>query len=257
MAEFLKKHREKLLRAASALLAVLVWQFTSDAIGQQLFLASPHTVLKKLWELGKTADFYSSLANTLFNILMGFVAAAAAGSALGALSAKSRAAKTLLRPYISVIKATPVASFIILVLILAGSRSLSAIISFLMVLPIFYTNVLEGISSVAPERFEAARVFGMAARDRFRFIYMPYVLPHFSSACGVGLGMAWKSGVAAEVVGLSAGSVGERLYESKLYLDTAELFAYTAAVVLLSLALERLAKLALKAFERAMIKDRV
>lgn len=255
MKDFLSKNKEALLRISGALLALLVWQLASMALDQQLFLASPVTVAKKLWELMGTLEFYLTLGRSLLNIVIGFLCAAVVGSALGALSYKSGAAKVLLRPYISVIKATPVASFIILVLILWGSRSLSAIISFLMVLPVFYTNVLGGLNSVESERFEAAEVFGMARSDRFRFIYLPYLLPHFTAACSVGLGMAWKSGVAAEVVGLAAGSIGEKLYEAKLYLDTAELFAYTAAGVLLSIALERLTLSVIKLFERKMIGD--
>ena len=140
------------------------------------------------------------------------------------------------------VKAAPVASFVVLALLLVGSKNLSVLISFLMVLPVFYTNILTGLSSVEPERFEAADVFGMLRRDRFRFIYLPYVTPFALSACEVGIGIAWKAGVSAEVIGIAAGSIGEKIYEAKLYLDTAQLFAYTLVVILISLFFEWLAK---------------
>ncbi|MEG2083269.1 MAG: ABC transporter permease subunit [Oscillospiraceae bacterium] len=219
-------------------------------------MASPLSVLKKLGELFQTKGFYLAVLFSLTRITLGFVCAAAVGCALGALAYKSELARVLLRPFMAVVKATPVASFIILALIMTGSENLSALISFLMVLPVFYSNILSGLSSVEPERFEAAEVFGMARGDRFRFIFMPYVTPYFSSACSIGLGMAWKSGVAAEVIGLAAGSMGEKLYEAKIYLDTAELFAYTTIIILISLLLERFSLRLVRAAEASLLKNR-
>lgn len=224
-------------------------------MNEQIFIASPLSVFERLLELMRTRDFYDSVLRTMGLICLGFALAAVLGSALGWLGCKSRAAKTLLSPIMGVIKATPVASFIILAFILVGSRRLSALIAFLMVLPVFYSNVLTALESLPARRFEAADVFGMLPRDRFRFIYLPGLAPYFLSASGIGLGMAWKSGVAAEVIGLAAGSIGRRLYEAKLNLDTAGLFAYTLVVVLLSLALEKLLRLLLERLESRLLKS--
>jgi NitT/TauT family transport system permease protein len=138
------------------------------------------------------------------------------------------------------IKSIPVASFVVIALIWLSSQNLSSLISFLMVLPIIYTNVLEGIRSVDKKMLEMADVFQMTTRKRMRFIWLPSLKPFLLSAMKISLGLAWKSGVAAELIGIPEGSVGEELYYSKLYLDTESLFAWTVVIVVVSVLFEKL-----------------
>lgn len=218
----------------------VVWEAASKLVSQQLFLASPIQVLKTLYGLSRSPEFYGTILFSFLRIGVGFFSAAVVGSLLATLAYKLSFLETLLRPFIGVVKAAPVASFTVLALLLLGSKNLSVLISFLMVLPVFYSNILTALQSVEPERFEAADVFGMIRSDRFRFIYLPYVAPLVCSSCEIGIGIAWKAGVSAEVIGIAAGSIGEKIYESKLFLNTAELFTYTLVVIVFSLGLERL-----------------
>ena len=137
------------------------------------------------------------------------------------------------------VKATPVASFIILVLIWVPSRNLSVVISFLMVLPVIYTNVLNGIQSTDGKLLEMAEVFDVSPWRRIKYIYMSSVLTYFRAGCSLGLGLCWKAGVAAEVIGIPAGSIGEKLYEAKVYLETPDLFSWTIVIIILSIAFEK------------------
>ena len=132
------------------------------------------------------------------------------------------------------------ASFIILALILFSSRNLAVLISFLIVLPVLYTNLLSGIRAANPQLLEMARVFRVPVSRQLRGIYLPAVLPYFRSAVSLGLGLCWKSGAAAEVIGLPAGSIGEALYTAKVYFQTGDLFAWTAVIVTVSVIFERL-----------------
>jgi NitT/TauT family transport system permease protein len=133
-----------------------------------------------------------------------------------------------------------VVSFIILVLLWADARSLATITSFLMVLPIMHAGILEGIRSRDRRLLEVVTVFEVPTLRRMRAIDVPAVLPFFAAACRIGMGLAWKSGVAAEVIGVSQGSIGERLYQAKIFLESADLFAWTVVIVALSIACEAL-----------------
>ena len=148
--------------------------------------------------------------------------------------------EVLLRPYVLAIKAVPVASFIILALIWMRTSALPLFISFLMVFPILYTNVLAGLRSADSQLLEMARAFRVPWRRQLHSILLPAVEPFLLAGCAAALGMSWKAGVAAEVIGVVAGSLGERLYDAKIYLQTADLLAWTVVIVALSALFERL-----------------
>lgn len=96
----------------------------------------------------------------------------------------------------AVIKAVPVASFIILALVWLDSRSLSFFISALMVFPPVYLNVLEGLCRTDRQLLEMARVFRVPLSRRLRYIALPPGAPYFRTALSLALGLCWKAGAA-------------------------------------------------------------
>ena len=224
---------------------LLVWQLAAVLLAAAyphggLLLASPLASLRRLGELAVTAAFWRAVGWSAARVFGGFLLACLAGTALAALAARYPPAEELLAPVAAAVKATPVASFIILALVWLDSRHLPGFISFLMVFPTVYLNLLEGIRQTDRKLLEMARVFHVPLTRRLRGIYLPQVLPYFRSAASLGLGLCWKAGIAAEVIGLPAGSMGERLYTAKIYFQTPDLFAWTAAVVAVSAVFERL-----------------
>ena len=244
--------KPRAIRLWAVLFWLAVWQLGAMALDQELFLVSPLRVLGRLGELVVTGPFWRAVGMSSLRIMGGFLAATAAGVLLAALSARFRRVEELLAPALLAIKSIPVASFIILALILFSSRNLAVLISFLMVLPVVYANVLEGIRSADRQLLEMGRVFRLPAGRRLRYLYVPQVYPFFEAACGVALGLCWKAGVAAEVIGMPQGSIGERLQQAKIYLDTPDIFAWTLVIVLVSLAFEKLFLRLLKAGARAL-----
>lgn len=215
-----------------------IWVLLYRLVGQDVLLASPAQVIHTLARLVVTSEFWLSVGNSLLRVLMGFLLAVAVGSGLAVFTSFVPAARAFLVPAISIIKATPVASFIILALIWLHSDRVSIFIAFLMVLPIIWTNVAQGIAKTDQDLLEMARVFRFSRLKTLRFIYLPSVMPYFMAACMTGMGFAWKAGIAAEVLGVPRQSIGEHLYHAKIYLETSELFAWTAVVVVLSVLVE-------------------
>lgn len=234
------------VRVWAVLFWLAVWQIAAMAVGQQILLASPAETIVRWLELILTAGFWKSVLFTLGHILAGFLGAVILGALSGALSAKYGWLRELLAPLLSVIKSVPVASFVIVALIWLPSRRLSVLISFLITLPLIYTAVLDGLNHIDPKLREMAQVFRMPSLNRLLAIELPAVLPRLTSAAGVAIGLAWKSGVAAEVIGIPAGSVGERLYKAKVYLATPDLFAWTLTIVLASMLCERALRFSLR-----------
>lgn len=229
------------LRLGAVAVWLLLWQLASMAIGLPLLLPSPLAVLLRLGQLCTGADFWLTVASSLLRILLGFLLGVLFGTALAGLCWRFRLADALARPLLGVLKSTPVASFIILALVWVKTTWLATVISFIMVLPLIYANVREGIDSADRQLLEMAQVFRLSRRKTFRYCYLPAILPFFLSAVSSALGFAWKSGIAAEVLGRPARAIGSQIYDSKIYLETPDLFAWTLVVILLSVLLERLA----------------
>lgn len=206
--------------------------------GNELLLPYPITVARALVRLAGSGTFWVTAAASLGRILLGL----AAGTGLGVLLAwavyRSPWADRLLSPALRVIRATPVASFILLVLLWTGKNAVPAIISGLMVLPVVWANLVRGLGETDPKLLELARAYRFSRWKTARLIYLPSLRPYFLSAVTTALGLAWKSGVAAEVLCIPRAAIGTRIYESKLYLEIPDLFAWTAVVVALSLLLE-------------------
>ena len=175
-------------------------------------------------------------------------------AALAALAARFKRVEEWLAPPVLAMKTVPVASFVILALIWFGSRNLSVFIALVMVFPVIYTNVLAGVRAADRELAEMARVFRIPLLRRIRCITLPQVAPYFRAGCALGLGLCWKAGVAAEVIGMPVPSIGERLQQAKVYLDTPELFAWTLVIVLISVGFEKLFMAALGALERRLTR---
>ena len=232
--------KKKKMRLWAVIFWLLIWEVASVVIGQEILLVSPVDVLIRLGELIITAEFWQSVGFSIAKIASGFLLALILGTAAAALASRYKRFAELLEPFMQTIKAIPVASFVILVLIWISSANLSIVISFLMVFPIIYTNMYEGISNMDRQLLEMADVFGMKGKERFKYIYISQVLPFFRSACSVTLGMCWKAGVAAEVIGLPDRTIGENLYEAKIFLDTASLFAWTVVIICVSVLFEKI-----------------
>lgn len=231
--------RKWIRRVAIILLWVLIWQIAAVRIDNNILLVGPFEVFFVFVRNMIQPGFLKIVLCSFARIGMGFLTAFLVGLLLGAAASRFLFVQELLEPVIQTLKSIPVASFVVLLLIWFGSAGLSFFISFLIVFPNVYVNTIAGLKSVDTKLLEMARVFGMGKRNRFFYIYRPALMPYLNSCLKISLGMSWKSGVAAEVIGLPAYSLGERLYMSKIHLDTAGLFAWTLTIILLSVLFEK------------------
>ena len=231
----MKHPSAKRLRSVMIILFWLVlWQAAAWMIHNNILLVGPAEVLLALASLFWEGSFWLSLAASFTKISLGFLGAFFLGILVGAAAFVFPFLQDVLQPVIAFLKSVPVASFVILALIWAGSENLSVLIAFLVVFPILYVNTIAGLSSTDQKLLEMAQVFSITGWRKIRCLYWPALLPYLTSACRTALGMSWKSGVAAEVIGVPDNTIGEGLYMSKIYLDTPGLFAWTLVIILVS-----------------------
>lgn len=219
---------------------LVVWQIIYLAVDRDIVFSSPLQVWRRLTELISINAFWLSTLRSLGRIGLGFILGLAAGIVLAVFSAVSRWFSMLFKPLLSMIRATPVSSFIILALIWMSSVRVVVFIVFLMVMPIVWANLVEGIKKTDSQLLEMGRLFKMSRLKSIRLIYLPSLSPYLISAVSTSLGLGWKAGIAAEVLSTPAFSLGKELYESKIYLETIDLFTYTAVIIIMSMILEKL-----------------
>ncbi|NLB90359.1 MAG: ABC transporter permease subunit [Clostridiales bacterium] len=219
---------------------LIIWQLASMFIAQEILLVSPVAVIEKLFFLVRENSFWQAISLSLGHISLGFLLGLLFGCLLAVCSSFSPFIRQLLSPLMMTIKSVPVASFVILALFWFSSYHLSIFISFLMVFPVIYANVLTGFLETDVKLLEMASVFQVSFGKKIRYIYLSQVLPFFRTGCSLALGLCWKAGIAAEVIGIPKGFIGEKLYEAKIYLETADLLAWTVVIVFLSLLFEKI-----------------
>ncbi len=228
-----------LLKICSWLAAFALWQIAAMLVDEKILLVSPLDVFMRLGSIWKEASFFSTIGNSFLHIFIGFFAGLIVGMIFAVLAGKFKLFEYFISPYMITVKTVPVASFIIIALIWVSSAKLSQFISFLMVLPTVYTNVLNGIKNTDVKMLEMADAFDLSWRKRMLYIWIPQIRPFLISSVSISLGLAWKSGIAAELIGLTEGSIGEALYLSKNYVNTLDTLTWTVILVIISVAFEK------------------
>lgn len=222
------------------LIWISIWQLASMLSEIDILFPGPYKVLISLCGLVKTRVFYLSLFNSFIKITAGFILAFAAGVLLAAACHRFTILKSFIAPIVYLMKSLPVVSFIILLLMWTSSAYLSVYIAFIVVFPIIYHGTCEGISNLDVRILEMAEVFRMGRVRKIRYIYAPQVFSYITGSSKVALGMCWKAGISAEVIGLPAYSIGQQMYFSKLYLMADELLAWSVAIIIVSVIFEKL-----------------
>lgn len=233
------KARRIIYRIATLLFWTGVWQFVSMLVDMEMLVPSPMNVLLRLSELIKTEAFWQNSFYSLLRITSGYLLAIIFGTLLGIITSASSFLYELFRPVISLVRSTPVASIILLALVWLKKDNVAVFISFLMALPIIWANVSQGINETDKALLEMAETFRFSFKKKIKMIYLHSVLPFFLTSATTSLGLAWKSGIAAEVISIPLKSIGYNLYRSKINIETTDLFAWTVVVILLSVAFEK------------------
>lgn len=243
---------EQSLKATGASVAsvaawLCVWQFASWCMGQPIILPGPIEVFRACVALVPSAAFWTTVCSSALRIMGGLLASYVLALPAAVLAYRFPVVRTLLNPPLQVIKATPIACLVVLLLLWLGSANVSFAAVLLMALPNLYFTSLEGLAhqdSHMVELFDAHAVHG--ARRSLALTWQQ-LLPYVCAASANVVGMAWKAGVAAELIGVPLGSIGERVYQSKLLLETADVLAWTFAIIVLSMLCERMALFLLRA----------
>lgn len=225
---------------------LVVWQIISMINGSSFLLPSPIDVAIRLSQMCSTREFYLACGKSLLRTGAGCLLGIIFGTILGIITASSKTLYALFAPLLSVVKATPVASFIILLLLWLTRSGVTITVSMLLVVPIMWSNISSAISGVDAKLIEMARIFCYPAGKKIRHIYIPSVAPSFIAGVTTAIGFSWKAGISAEVIAVPKDAVGTALYYAKSSLEYTDVFAWTTALIIMSFFVEKVIVMAIK-----------
>ena len=219
---------------------LIVWEVVARLVNNMFILVGPAEAFGRLFEIGQTSDFWSSIGFSLTRVIIGFILSMSAGVLLAVLCSISRVLSALLTPAINVIKSVPVASFALLLVISLNPSHVSIAISFITVLPIIFFNTYKGIQNADKNLLQMAQIFHVGILRKARFIYVPSTIPFVLSAAKSGLGFAWKAAITGEVISLATrDGIGGSMQQARSWLMTADLWAWTIVIIALSFIMEK------------------
>ena len=228
---------------------LILWESVAYINRDNFLFVSVFEIFNRLYELSLTNEFWIAILTSSLKIFLGIFFSLMLALITAPLSYKYSKIKELLNPLLITMKSVPVASFIIFALVFISSSELTILITVLIGFPIIYTNILNGMEDVDHRIIEMTKVFNIHGIKKLIYIFIPLIRNDFRSGLNLAIGMGWKAGVAAEVIGIPTGTLGEGLYISKLQLDTAGIMAYTLTIVILSIIFE---KIIIKSFDLTM-----
>lgn len=244
--------RKWLKTTAIILFWLAVWEIADRVVDNRIILSGPIHIMDALFKQVARSDFWEIVGASFFRIVAGFALSFLCGFILALIAYHFRLVKDFLEPLMLTLKTVPVISFVIMLLIWVGNQSLTIYLAFLIVLPLIYTNTLAGFGNVDRHMLEMAKTFRLSRWKSFLYIYRPVFMPFLISSCEVSLGLSWKSGIMAEVIGTPRPSIGREMFQAQSYLATSNLFAWTLIVIVLSILFEKSFLLLLKGMNRPL-----
>lgn len=221
---------------------IIVWQAFSLIVADAYLLPSPVDTFIALIGLFGKASFYRVILLSFLRVLLGLLLGTVGGILIAFGCKYLKLLRSLLTPIISIIKAMPVATFILILWVTLRGSALTVFIGFMMVMPIVFQNVLEGLDSLDRELDEVTRVFDFGGWKRLRLFVFPSLLPYLSAAVITSVGLAFKSQIAAEIIAYTKNSIGQYIYDANFSLQTDLVFAWATVIVVFSIGLESLCR---------------
>jgi NitT/TauT family transport system permease protein len=215
-----------------------------------MILPGPLPVCRRFLRLIREAPFRGALAYSFFRVFLGLVIAVPLGLALGVVTGLDRRAAAFFRPLFQIVSATPVMAVILIAFLWFGQERTPVFTAFLVVFPVMAANTAEGVRAVDPGLVEMVRVYALSRPRRLRALYLPAIVPFIVGGLRSALSLCWKVVVAAEVLVQPLRALGTGMQRARAQLETAELFAWTAATVLAAAAAQGLLSAVLFLFRR-------
>ena len=222
---------------------ILVWWLVSAVVKLPLFFPAPDVIAKEFFGLFAKGEFYIAVGGTLLRTVISFVIAFIVGVGLASLSSLYYPVYRVLRPIVVILRAIPTMSVILLSVLWLDSFWSPVLIGFLIVFPLVYTGTYEGIGEVDKDLLVMSKLYKVSKKDMLTKLLIPSVTPTLLTTSKSAVSLNVKVIIAAEVIALTAKSIGAQMQSAKVMIEISTLLAWTVVAILLAFMLEGIVSL--------------
>lgn len=229
----------------SVIILLGIWQIAAWSIHNDFLMPYPIEVLSTMIKQCSDISFYSILFATLSRSLCGLLVAFLIGGICAILSFYFVYFKHCISPIILLTKSIPNIAYIIIILVWFGSESSAVIITFLILFPVIYANIYEGLQSMDQDLKDVLRIYPEKRMTTLYKVYLPMLVPTINASLSSGLGLSFKVGVMAEIIGQVQIGVGRQLNIARFNMDMTTIFAWTLWIIILLIIIDYIRKLSM------------
>ena len=217
---------------------LLIWEILYLCTRNSYIVPSISNVLLRIVEMLGEGSFYKAIFTAFIRVLAGLISGILLAVVLAIACHYSSVCTSIVAPLLSIMKATPIACIIVLLWINMNYTQLTIFVVVLMVIPIVWQNVYDGLANIDKELIEVSEIFEFNFSKKLRFIIFPTLVKYLIPSVITSIGLAWKSGIAAEI--MTNSNIGRLIYNYKnISFDTSSIFAWTIMIVSFSIILEK------------------
>lgn len=221
---------------------LVIWQGFALSIDKVVILPLPLTVFKQMISFVYSKSFYLAILATLIRVFISFILALIIGTILGIFSGLSKKVNDYLYPIISLMQTIPQIAYILILLVWFESLTALIVIVLLMILPVFYNNVINGIQNIDSDLKDVINLYHHSFLFNLFHVYLPLIKGYLISAIETTLPLSLKVGVMAEIFVSANQGIGKQLYFARVQIDMVSIFAWTLWMVIIILGINYICK---------------
>ena len=233
-------------RFITILILIILWQSMALLVDREILIPLPSHVFTQMFNDLSDPSFYYTVFTTLFRVIKGLALAVSIALIMGVTGGLYPKVADYFSVINDIIKSIPNISYIIIILIWLGSESSVIIVSFFILFPTFYANVLLAMNSLSKDLQDVMKVYPESSYHKLIKVYLPQIYPYLLSALRVGFGLGFKVSVMAEILTQVQIGVGKQLSFDRNMLDMTGIFAWTIWIIIISLLVENIFSWSLK-----------
>ena len=226
--------KDRKLSIISKISIIIIWILLSRSVNNEVIIPSIKSTFASMIRIIKDPNFFNIIKYTLLRTLIGFLISLSLAMIIGIVSSVSKITYNLMVPILKFLNSIPTIAIIVLALIWLNNELVPMLVGFIMVFPILYENILNGILNVDKDIIQMANLYKVGKIKIVNNIYIPSILYNLSSVFNTVLGINLKMVIAGEVLGQPKYAIGSNLQLERIYLNTSGVFAWIIIILLIS-----------------------